>query len=56
MEYINTILDQAIQSVSDHRINAFDQARVNSFVINAYQRPSHRLVFYQLKPLTDQRY
>jgi hypothetical protein len=56
MESIDTILDQAIQSVSHHRINAFDQARVNSFVVDAYQRPSHRPVFYQLKPLTDQRY
>jgi hypothetical protein len=36
MESINTILDQAIQSVSDYQINAFDQARVDSFVINAY--------------------
>jgi hypothetical protein len=36
MESIDTTLDQAIQSVSDHRINAFDQARVNSFVIDAY--------------------
>ncbi|KAF9882559.1 hypothetical protein FE257_007182, partial [Aspergillus nanangensis] len=53
---LDTILDQAIQSLLTHRVNAFDQARINSFIEDAYRRPSHRPVFYHLQPATEKRY
>ncbi|KAJ5104276.1 hypothetical protein N7532_004805 [Penicillium argentinense] len=53
---LDTVVDQALESVTNHRINVFDQARINSFVDDAYRRPSHRPVFFHLKPSTDQRY
>ncbi|KAJ5602286.1 hypothetical protein N7510_011820 [Penicillium lagena] len=56
MGSLDTVLDQALQSIADHRINMFDQARINSFVDDAYRRPSHRPVFYHLTLYTNQRY
>ncbi|KAJ5611425.1 hypothetical protein N7510_008144 [Penicillium lagena] len=42
MGSLDAVLDQALQSIADHRINMFDQARINSFVDDAYRRPSYR--------------
>jgi hypothetical protein len=42
--------------VPDHRVNAFDHARINSFVDDAYRRPSYRSMFHHLQPSTNQRY
>jgi hypothetical protein len=56
IESLDTILDQANESISTHRINMFDQARINSFIHDAYRRPSHRPVFYHLQPATTKRY
>jgi hypothetical protein len=53
---LDTVVDRALQTVSDHRINMFDQVRINSLVDDAYRRPSRRLVFYHLTPYTNQRY
>ncbi|EAW16854.1 uncharacterized protein NFIA_002030 [Aspergillus fischeri NRRL 181] len=55
-ESLDAVVDQAIRSVSDHRVNAFDLARINSFIDDAYRRPSHRPIFYHLQPSTNQRY
>ncbi|KAG2001178.1 hypothetical protein GB937_010415 [Aspergillus fischeri] len=55
-ESLDAVVDQAIQSLSDHRVNAFDHARINSFIDDAYRRPSHRPIFYHLQPSTNQRY
>ncbi|KAL5363418.1 hypothetical protein BJX96DRAFT_155680 [Aspergillus floccosus] len=56
IESLNTILDQANESISTHRINMFDQARINSFIHDAYRRPSHQPIFYHLQPATEKRY
>ncbi|KAF9890048.1 hypothetical protein FE257_006728 [Aspergillus nanangensis] len=56
IESLDTILDQANDSISTHRINMFDQARINSFIDDAYRRPSHRPILYHLQPATAKRY
>jgi hypothetical protein len=56
IESLDTILDQAVKSISTHRINMFDQARIYSFIDDAYQRPSYRPFFYHLQPATEKRY
>ncbi|KAF7136741.1 hypothetical protein CNMCM5793_006210 [Aspergillus hiratsukae] len=35
-ESLDAVVNQAIRSVSDHRVNAFDLARINSFIDDAY--------------------
>jgi hypothetical protein len=56
IESLDTILDEAVESISTHRINMFDQARTNSFIDDAYRRPSHWPVFSYLQPATKKRY
>lgn len=41
-ESLDAILNEALRSVFDHRVYAFDHARTNRFVDNAYRRLSNR--------------